>query len=89
MFYSTALRLSRLSTNKLCCSLKRYDSYESISKFCVSNSVENLEAVQLGISVDENNMEATDVGRLETPSWSIDHIAHGEMQTSGWCCNVA
>lgn len=44
----------------------------------------NLSSVHTGIPVD-SNVEATDTGRLETASWSINHIAHGDVQR-GSCC---
>lgn len=39
----------------------------------------------MGIPVD-GNTTVDGIGRLETASWSIDHIAHGNEQHSGWCC---
>lgn len=89
IFFSTALGLVRSSTNPLSSSLKRYESSESISRYSVSEGIENLDAVHLGISMDGHSgsyYEPTETGRLETPSWSIDHIAHGDSQKPGWCC---
>lgn len=34
----------------------------------------------------EVDIKATGVGRLETPSWSIEHIALGEVEPVNWCC---
>lgn len=39
----------------------------------------------MGIPVD-SNVEINGTGRTETISWSIDHIAHGDEERSGWCC---
>lgn len=41
--------------------------------------------VHTGLTVD-SNVEANAIGRLETAPWSIEHIAHGDPQRSGWCC---
>lgn len=86
VFFSTALGLVRLASSHISSSLKRYESSESISRYSVSEGIENLEAVHLGIPVDGGSYEPTETGRLETPSWSIDHIAHGDSQPPGWCC---
>ncbi|KAI4467012.1 drab5-related [Holotrichia oblita] len=34
---------------------------------------------------DASDANATDVGRTEVPSWSINSMAHGEVQKSGCC----
>lgn len=90
VFFSTALGLVRLASSHISSSLKRYESSESISRYSVSEGIDNLEAVHLGISMDGSSgggsYEPTETGRLETPSWSIDHIAHGDSQPPGWCC---
>ncbi|XP_053964611.1 ras-related protein Rab-5B [Anastrepha ludens] len=43
--------------------------------------------VHIGIPVDgDDERKVTGVGRLETPSWSIEHIAWGEVEPSScWC----
>lgn len=48
-------------------------------------TIKNSNAVHIGIGTDTND-EINGTGRLETPSWSIDHIAHGDEQPTGWCC---
>lgn len=52
----------------------------------LENPHNNSNAVHLGIAVDASVEATGGIGRLETPSWSIDHIAHGYEHKSGWCC---
>lgn len=61
--------------------MKRYESSDSIYS---TNSYMN-GFVPVGIPV-ESHVEVNDIGRLERPSWSIDHIAHADEQRVGWCC---
>lgn len=81
---STARGLIRLTHDKLCSSIKRYESSDSILSLNEVNEM-NAKTLHLGIAVD-SNVEANDTGRLETPPWSIGHIAHGDPHRSGWCC---
>lgn len=53
--------------------------------FTGHNDLSNLNSVHMGIPVD-SNVEANDVGRLETAPWSIQYIAHGDIAQRGWCC---
>lgn len=86
---TTALGLIRLSSENPCSSLRRYESEESIPNINALNLLSNgrpvREHVHMGIPVD-SNVEINGTGRLETVSWSIDHIAHGDEERSGWCC---
>lgn len=61
-------------------------SLKDVVNVSFTGPTENLEAIHLGEAIDAAHHEATGIGRLETPSWSIDHIAHGYEQKSGWCC---
>lgn len=88
VFVTTALGLSRLSSENPCSSLRRYESEESIpniNALSLLSKRSGREHLQLGIPVD-SNVEVNGTGRLETVSWSIDHIAHGDEERSGWCC---
>ncbi|XP_065367604.1 uncharacterized protein RabX1 [Calliphora vicina] len=51
-----------------------------------NGSVIHLPSVPLGIPVEGDDVKATAEGRLETPSWSIEHIALGEVEPVNWCC---
>lgn len=92
VFMTTALGLLRLAENRTYgTSIKRYESVESVSTYCSSldfleSPHNNSNAVHLGIAVDASVEATGGIGRLETPSWSIDHIAHGYEHKSGWCC---
>lgn len=81
---ATARGLIRLSGDKSCSSIKRYDSSDSILSLNEVNEL-NGKTAHLGIAVD-TNAEANDTGRLETAPWSINHIAYGDEHRSGWCC---
>lgn len=88
VFISTARGLLRLSDDSSCSSIKRYNSVDSLLNCDELNGFydkTNLSSVHLGIPVDPN-VEANDTGRLEMPSWSINHIAHGDEHRTGWCC---
>lgn len=88
VFISTARGLLRLSDDSSCSSIKRYNSVDSLLNCEELNECydkTNLSSVHLGIAVDPN-VEANDLGRLETPPWSINHIAHGDEHRMGWCC---
>ena len=51
-----------------------------------NGSIIHLPSVPVGIPVEGDDIKPTAEGRLETPSWSINHIALGEAVPSGWCC---
>lgn len=61
------------------------NSYHRHNRYASSHSI-HLPAVQMGIPVDNHDIKANDTGRLETASWSIDYIAHGDEERTGWCC---
>lgn len=90
VFITTALGLIRLSSENPSSTLRRYESIDSIPNGSLTNLTMNggmySSMVDMGIPVDESTLEANGTGRLETASWSIDHIAHGDEQRSGWCC---
>ncbi|KAJ6641305.1 Ras-related protein Rab-5C, partial [Pseudolycoriella hygida] len=92
VFTTTALGLLRLAENRIAgTSIKRYESLDSVamcgsSLDLLESPQDNLNSVHLGISVDASVEATGGVGRLETPSWSIDHIAHGYEHKLGWCC---
>lgn len=88
VFEAAALGLITLSHTRTATTLLRYESVESVSTYCSADTpVENGHGIYLGEAIDAANDEvATGIGRLETPSWSIDHIAHGYVHKSSWCC---
>lgn len=88
VFIATARGLLQIADDSSCSSIKRYNSVDSLLNCDELNGFydkTNLSSVHLGIAVDPN-VEANDTGRLETPSWSINHIAHGDEHRTGWCC---
>ncbi|XP_073813463.1 RAS oncogene family member RabX1 isoform X2 [Musca autumnalis] len=99
VFLSTALGLVRLAREGKCRSLRQFDSSDSISTYTNNNtafsystqaltngSIIHLPSIPMGIPVDGEDVKTTDQGRLETPSWSIEHIALGEVEPVNWCC---
>lgn len=90
VFLSTALGLTRLANEGKSHTLRQFDSCDSISAYAMNSVDDNLTAnmpsVHIGIPV-ENHVKATGIGHLERVSWSIDHIAHADVEKSGWCCN--
>ncbi|XP_055379578.1 uncharacterized protein LOC129610848 [Condylostylus longicornis] len=88
VFLSVALGLVHLAKEGKSHTLKQFDSSDSITAYMLASPSDmtlNLPSVQVGIPV-ENNVKANGVGRLERVSWSIDHIAHADVEKSGWCC---
>lgn len=99
VFLSTALGLVRLAKEGKCRSLRQFDSCDSISTYTNNNTAFNYSTqaisnrhgsiihlpVPMGIPV-EGDVKITGEGRLETPSWSIEHIALGEVEPVNWCC---
>ncbi|XP_018797888.1 PREDICTED: vacuolar protein sorting-associated protein 21 [Bactrocera latifrons] len=102
IFLSTALGLVRLADEGKSCSLRQFNSCDSISAYtnnntalshtCAALSAKNgnaafrLPYVDIGIPVDgDDERKVTGVGRLETPSWSISHIAFGEEESTSCC----
>ncbi|XP_075166037.1 RAS oncogene family member RabX1 [Haematobia irritans] len=51
-----------------------------------NGAIIHLPSVPMGIPVEGDDIKATAEGRLETPSWSIEHIALGEVEPVNWCC---
>ncbi|XP_058466209.1 uncharacterized protein LOC131439331 [Malaya genurostris] len=84
VFISIAVGLIKLSGEQICPSLKRYESSDSLVLSGYSSGMNGV--VQMGIPVDCDNVLTDGTGRLETPSWSRDHIAHADNQHPGWCC---
>lgn len=99
VFLTIALGLIRLADEGKSRSLRQFDSCESISAYTNNNTAFSysaaamadggasfrLPAVLVGIPV-EGNVKTNGVGRLEMPSRSIEHIAHGDVEHVGWCC---
>ncbi|XP_030386972.1 vacuolar protein sorting-associated protein 21 [Scaptodrosophila lebanonensis] len=96
VFLSTALGLVRLADEGKSRSLRSFQSCESIYKnnntaFSHLNldngsAAFRLPYVHIGIPVDGEDVRTSGEGRLETPSWSIEHIALGEVEHTSWCC---
>uniref|UniRef100_A0A0K8TSD2 Putative rab subfamily protein of small gtpase n=1 Tax=Tabanus bromius TaxID=304241 RepID=A0A0K8TSD2_TABBR len=89
VFLATAVGLINLSKEKKCITLRRYESDDSVTAYTSAGLVNgyayHLPSVHDGIPV-ENHIKANDVGHLERGPWSIDNIAHGDAETSWWCC---
>lgn len=96
VFVSTALGLIRLAEEGKSRSLRAFDSCDSIATYSNNNTALghsnsstqlafHLPSVHIGVPVG-NNVKFDDVGRLETPSWSIEHIAFGDEEHVSWCC---
>lgn len=102
VFLSTALGLVRLADEGKSHSLRSFESSDSLafingntafSYTATALALRNQDSgafrlpyVHIGIPVDGMDVKATGEGRLETPSWSIEHIALGEVEHSHWCC---
>uniref|UniRef100_A0A182JXR6 Rab-GAP TBC domain-containing protein n=1 Tax=Anopheles christyi TaxID=43041 RepID=A0A182JXR6_9DIPT len=86
VFISIAVGLIKLSGEDVCSSLKRYESNDSLVLSGYSTRVNGV--VQMGIPVENDSILSDGMGRLETPSWSRDHIAHGDEQRVGWLSKV-
>lgn len=71
VFLNTASALLKLSSSNLVSSMRSYDSAEY-----------DVERVPAGKPTEE---DATHTGKVELPAWSIDSIAHGELQKN-MCC---
>ncbi|CAB3223105.1 unnamed protein product [Arctia plantaginis] len=69
VFLNTASALLRLSSSNTMSSLRAYDSSDGDDK------------IPTGCPTEE---DATHTGKVELPSWSIDNIAHGDVQKN--CC---
>uniref|UniRef100_A0A182WLL2 Rab-GAP TBC domain-containing protein n=1 Tax=Anopheles minimus TaxID=112268 RepID=A0A182WLL2_9DIPT len=78
VFISIAVGLIKLSGKDVCSSLKRYESNDSLVLSGYSTRTNGV--VQMGIPVENDSILSDGMGRLETPSWSRDHIAHGDEQ---------
>ncbi|ALC41691.1 chrw [Drosophila busckii] len=99
VFLSTANGLVRLANEGKSHSLRSFQSTDSLAytstptAFTTAALARNQEHpafrlpyVHIGIPVDGEDIKTTGVGRLETPSWSIQHIALGEVERPSWCC---
>uniref|UniRef100_A0A1A9W9N8 Uncharacterized protein n=1 Tax=Glossina brevipalpis TaxID=37001 RepID=A0A1A9W9N8_9MUSC len=51
-----------------------------------NGGVIHLPSVPVGIPVENDEIKSNAEGRLEKPSWSIEHIAWGEEMPVHWCC---
>ncbi|XP_047038356.1 ras-related protein Rab-31 isoform X1 [Helicoverpa armigera] len=71
VFLNTAAALLKLSSSNLVSSLRSYDSAD----------VDN-DKIPTGSPTEE---DATHTGKVELPAWSIDSIAHGDVQKN-MCC---
>ncbi|XP_064543579.1 uncharacterized protein RabX1 [Drosophila montana] len=102
VFLSTALGLVRLADEGKSHSLRSFESSDSLfytnsntafSYTASALAARNLDSsafrlpyVHIGIPVDGEDVKPTGEGRLETPSWAIEHIALGQVERSRWCC---
>lgn len=102
VFLSTALGLVRLADEGKSHSLRSFESSDSLaftngntafSYTAAALALRNQDSgafrlpyVHIGIPVDGMDVKTTGEGRLETPSWSIEHIALGEVEHPHWCC---
>ncbi|XP_034478475.1 ras-related protein RABF2a [Drosophila innubila] len=101
VFLSTAMGLVRLADEGKSHSLRSFQSTDSLAytngNTAFSHTVAalarnqdsaafRLPYVHIGIPVDGQDVKTTGEGRLETPSWSIEHIALGEVENPRWCC---
>lgn len=94
VFLSTALGFVRLAREGKSRTLRQFDSCDSITAYTNEHNVLHyatspsfhLPSVHIGIPMDNHDVKANGVGRLEVPSWSIQHIALGHETEVGWCC---
>ncbi|KAH8413832.1 hypothetical protein KR222_009009 [Zaprionus bogoriensis] len=100
VFLSTARGLVRLADEGKSHSLRSFESSDSLAytngntafsytaaALANRNQAFRLPFVHIGIPVDGlDDVKTTGEGRLETPSWSIEHIALGEVEQPRWCC---
>ncbi|XP_072937794.1 ras-related protein RabJ isoform X2 [Epargyreus clarus] len=71
VFLSTATALLKLSATTLVSSMRSYDSNDG-----------DHERLPIGTPTEE---AATHTGKVELPAWSIDSVAHGDVQKN-MCC---
>ncbi|KAH8277729.1 hypothetical protein KR018_004220 [Drosophila ironensis] len=101
VFLSTALGMVRLADEGKSHSLRSFESTDSLAYTNTntafshtvaalarnpSNAAFRLPYVDIGLTVDGEDVKTNGVGRLETASWSIEHIALGEVERPTWCC---
>ncbi|EDV36646.1 uncharacterized protein Dana_GF11842, isoform A [Drosophila ananassae] len=101
VFLSTALGLVRLADEGKSHSLRSFESSDSLAYTNTNtafshtvaalsrnpaNASFRLPYVDIGLAVDGEDVKTNGVGRLETPPWSIEHIALGEVERPSWCC---
>ncbi|XP_037941950.1 GTP-binding protein ypt3-like [Teleopsis dalmanni] len=100
VFQTIALGFVRLMKEGKSRSLRQFDSCDSITAYTNNNTAFSyssaamtngngsfqLSAIPVGIPVEGENVKISGVGRQETPSWSIEHIALGEVEPTGSCC---
>ncbi|EDW85640.1 uncharacterized protein Dwil_GK23050 [Drosophila willistoni] len=102
VFLTTALGLVRLADEGKSRSLRSFESCDSLaytntntafshSVAALARSPEHpafrLPYVDIGLAVDDGeDVKTNGVGRLETPPWSIEHIALGEVERPRYCC---
>ncbi|KAH8401167.1 hypothetical protein KR009_003521 [Drosophila setifemur] len=101
VFLSTALGLVRLADEGKSHSLRSFESSDSLAYTNTNtafshtvaalsrnpgNAAFRLPYVDIGLAVEGEDVKTNGVGRLETASWSIEHIALGEVERPSWCC---
>ncbi|XP_026842270.1 ras-related protein Rab-21 isoform X2 [Drosophila persimilis] len=101
VFLSTALGMVRLADEGKSHSLRSFESTDSLAYTNTNtafshtvaalarnpgNAAFRLPYVDIGLAVEGEDVKTNGVGRLETPPWSIEHIALGEVERPSWCC---
>ncbi|SPP74786.1 ras-related protein Rab-21 isoform X2 [Drosophila guanche] len=101
VFLSTALGMVRLADEGKSHSLRSFESTDSLAYTNTNtafshtvaalarspgNASFRLPYVDIGLAVEGEDVKTNGVGRLETPPWSIEHIALGEVERPSWCC---
>ncbi|XP_022226280.1 GTP-binding protein ypt5 [Drosophila obscura] len=101
VFLSTALGMVRLADEGKSHSLRSFESTDSLAYTNTNtafshtvaalarspgNAAFRLPYVDIGVAVEGEDVKTNGVGRLETPPWSIEHIALGEVERPSWCC---
>lgn len=92
VFYTIALGLINLSMESKFCTMKRFESKESMYSDSSSNDLTHLgfqsyDGVHMAIDMSSQSVvETNGVGRIENGPWRRDAVAYGYPQRSGWCC---
>lgn len=85
VFVAVGLGIINLCSDSRSSTLRRYESNESMLSHSSNNNL-NYAHEGVHIAIDSPDVTANAEGRLELIGHSIDHIAHADIQKSGWCC---